>query len=337
MTPNAYCGDSPLMVSALPNSNPVASQLVKRELDRESRRMLRAEQEKCLEAAKLGGVRRFRTRLKKISNLEKNFWTRGLEDLHCAYLKALALEKNANDRLLLREEILFLDVYLVSKSSFVSRSASGDGYQWDRAFLRDFEHARKEILAQSLSDEERMRFLVVLTLAYLNYDWLRSHSGKELELQALEQRRGLEKLAYATIDRIVATISGAKGSAGCHVRVAQDIKVFYHFAFDAAARERLEALGRLGDLTSLIQEASVANEIKRKCQGAAPRESFQQYLRAAELYGRLGLESEVLFCLQSAKALISQLEKSDRSSAYLLIDQKQREYLDIASGFNSPR
>lgn len=250
------------------------------------------------------------------------------EELRCRLLTLMQEPSQALSRFHLMQEIIAIDLILLG---------TGDGEAWDseaadasrkrvKRCLNDLAQAREEASFRIPEAFERLRAVAWLTQCYLQYEWVCQDLPRDLELQGLEVRRGIEKLAYETIMGIAALgLKSNRLDTTYASEVASDLKVIYHHAFDAGDLSALFLLGS-GEGLGRILELSCAAAVLTGEAGARPAtEGLFRFLEAAELYARLGLEAMVARCLEQARKMAPELPVRERSAAYLRIEQIHRQ------------
>jgi len=178
-----------------------------------------------------------------------------------------------------------------------------------------------------------MERVIALTRSFLHLEFLCPEYPFDLALQGLKVRRGLERLAYDTIEEVSAVgLRDRRLGVSYVAEASRDLKVIYHQALDA---------GKLGTLSFLESREGLGRVLELSCAAAAlageasvrpAAEGVFRFLEAAELYARLGLEARVSGCLDQARKLTPALPAKERSAAYLRIEQIQRHPVRLVLG-----
>jgi len=250
-----------------------------------------------------------------------------LEELRCQMIQGLDAQE-AN-RFIPLHEIVSVDLMILSAEGEMMASLSdpdGKRLRWIRCCLNDLEAAREALPRGRGDGYARMGEVIALTQSYLHLEFLCPEYPRELALQGLEVRRGLEKLAYETIAEVSAMgLRDNRMDLSQALEVAKDLKVIYHHAVDAGRLATLTLLGRREGVWQALEMSCAAAALAGKAASCHASEGVFRSLEAAEIYARMGLEARVAACLDRAGKLAPALPPRERSAAFLRIEQIQRQ------------
>lgn len=256
-----------------------------------------------------------------------------LEDLRCRIVREITGQGARSFRM--RHEILAVDLMILVAAHERREPPSDPGdrrRRWIRCCLNDLEAACEEA-PRNRDAYSRIREVMALTRSFLHLEFLCPEYPFDLALQGLKVRRGLERLAYDTIDEVSALgLRDRRLGVSYVAEASRDLKVIYHQALDAGKFATLSLLESGEGLGRVLELSCAAAALAGEASVRPAAEGVFRFLEAAELYARLGLEARVGGCLDQARKLTPALPAKDRSAVYLRIEQIQQQPLHLALG-----
>ncbi len=249
-----------------------------------------------------------------------------LEELRCGILREITGQGARSFRLMY--EVLAVDLMILVAAHERREPSSEQGdrrRRWIRCCLNDLEAACEEV-PRNRDAYSRIKGVMALTRSFLHLEFLCPEYPFDLALQGLKVRRGLERLAYDTIDEVSALgLRDRRLGASYVAEVSRDLKVIYHQALDAGKFATLSLLESREGLGRVLELACAAAALSGEASVRPAAEGVFRFLESAELYARLGLEARMSGCLEQARKSTPALPAKERSAVYLRIEQIQQQ------------
>ncbi|MDL1871625.1 hypothetical protein FBR05_05425 [Deltaproteobacteria bacterium PRO3] len=257
-----------------------------------------------------------------------------LEDLRCRILREITGQGARSFRLIY--EVIAVDLMILVAAHERRAPFSDQGgdrrRRWIRCCLNDLEAACEEV-PRNRDAYSRIIEVMALTRSFLHLEFLCPEYPLDLALQGLKVRRGLERLAYDTIDEVSALgLRDRRLGASYVAEASRDLKVIYHQALDAGKFATLSLLESREGLGRVLELSCAAASLSGEASVCSTAEGVFRFLESAELYARLGLEARVSGCLEQARKSTPALPAKERSAVYLRIEQIQQQPLNHVLG-----